>query len=423
MFLPGMAGARAARKRSPNIVLILVDDLGYGDLGCYGSTIHETPHIDALAASGMRFTDFHSNCPLCTPTRIALLTGHYQQRYGIETALGFAHDEGLPLDAVTLGDSLHSAGYTTASFGKWHVGYIPELGPQLQGFDQSCGSNNSSDYFSHVSRVGELDWYREGKLSEEPGYLTEIVTDSSVEFIESNRDRPFFLYLPHAAVHFPWQGPGDEGYRTLGKIWHDVKYGLREDRKQAYKEMVEAVDASVGRVMSTLKRLGLEEDTFVFLTSDNGGHELVANNAPLSGFKGNLREGGHRVPAMARWPGVIEAGGVSHETAMTMDLLPTLRSVAGCRDRSEVDGIDLWPHVQNGTALPKRTLFWRFKNMRAVRRGPWKYFVEGDQEMLFNLEDDLEETTDLASTHPGLTAELKEAYAQWEADVDRVAVG
>ena len=419
LCLTRTARADNPRGKKPNVILILVDDLGYGDLGCYGSTLHNTPHIDSLADGGLKFTDFHSNCPVCTPTRAALMTGHYQQRYGLESALGFGKDEGLPLSAFTLGDALKSAGYATASFGKWHLGYIPTLGPLKQGFDKSCGTNNSSDYFSHISRVGELDWYRQDKLSEEEGYLTDLITNSSTSFIEANQNCPFFLYLSHAAVHFPWQGPTDKPYRTKGKIWHDLKHGVREDKKQAYREMVESVDDSTGNILSPVKRLGLEENTLIFLISDNGGHELVASNQPLNGFKGSVLEGGHRVPALAYWPGTVPAGGDSHETVLTMDLFPTLSALAGSEIRSDIkpDGTNLLPHILEGKPLPRRTLFWRFKMESAVRRGPWKYYRNGGDEFLFNLDTDLSEKINLAKFHPGRVANLRRAYKRWEREV------
>jgi hypothetical protein len=220
----------------PNVVLIVIDDLGYGDLGCYGSKVHKTPNIDALADAGLRLTDFHTNGPVCSPTRAALLTGQYQQRSGIESAIGFVTDEGVSLEKVTIAELLRKRGYTNGVIGKWHLGWVDAYGPNDQGFDISYCSNNSPDYHSHVSRNGKVDWYKNHELHKENGYLTDLVTRHSNTFIEQNREKPFFLFVSHLALHFPFQGPSDPPFRTKGKLWHgkerirgkvqpDSKYG------------------------------------------------------------------------------------------------------------------------------------------------------------------------------------------------------
>jgi arylsulfatase A-like enzyme len=440
----GLAGCNPTDEESipktgnPNIVLIVVDDLGYGDLGSYGSKLHQTPHIDQLAETGMRFTDFHTNGPVCSPTRAALMTGQYQQRSGIESAIGFVKDEGVPLSKVTMAEVLSDAGYTCGVVGKWHLGHVDYFGPNDQGFDISYCSNNSPDYHSHVSRNGLVDWYKDHELHEESGYLTEIVTDHSLEFLKANKRNPFFLFVSHPAVHFPFQGPGDPPFRTTGKEWHgsertpgkvqpDSKYGPLppEEYQRAYRDMLEAVDESVGIVVEALDKFNLRERTLIVVTSDNGAYSWVGSNGVYRGQKGDLFEGGHRVPGIFNWPGKIKGGTISDATAMTMDLAPTFLSIADSDDSQNhsFDGFDISSALFRQEALPSRNLFWRFNNSyssshaRAVRQGDWKYVVEEGDAYLFNLSEDPGEQKNLADSHPGLISKMEQAYSSWEVDV------
>ncbi|MBM4075020.1 MAG: N-acetylgalactosamine-6-sulfate sulfatase, partial [Planctomycetes bacterium] len=298
----------------PNIVLIVADDLGYGDLACYGGK-SKTPNLDRLAVEGIRFTDFHSNGPMCSATRTALLTGLYQHRFGreFEGALGHEPHLGLPLNAVTLPELLKPSEYSSAIFGKWHLGNRPPLFPTQQGFDEFRGLvTGDGDHHSHIDRQGQEDWWNGEKVEMETGYTADLITNHSVRFIEQNRDRPFFLYVPHLAIHFPWQGPKDPSHRKQGKDYSDDKWGRIRDRKNVAPHvngMIESLDQSVGKIIATLKRLHLEENTFVFFTSDNGGYihyanefQKISSNGRLRGQKGELYEGGHRVPAIAWWP-------------------------------------------------------------------------------------------------------------------------
>lgn len=421
LLAPG-TWAAAPQPARPNIVLILIDDLGYGDLASYGNTRHRTPHLDRLAAEGMRFTDFHSNGPVCSPTRAALLTGQYQQRSGIEHAIAFTKDMGMPLSQTTLAELLRPAGYRTAVFGKWHVGHVTVFGPNDQGFDESVCANNSPDYHSHISRDGNLDWWKNQQVHPEPGYLTDLVTRDTTRFIRENRDQPFFAFVSHLAVHFPFQGPRDPAHRTPGKTWDDNKYGPlpREEYPRAYKDMLEAVDASVGEVVATLDQLELRERTFIFVCSDNGAYAWVGSNGPLRGEKTDLYEGGHRVPAFANWPGRISAGVVSPATTMTMDLVPTVLALTGAARPAGLrfDGIDLSGLLLRGAPLPERTLFWRFRAASAVRQGPWKLVRQDGRTELFNLADDIGEQHDLAGRQPERVQSMQTAWAAWERDVD-----
>jgi len=425
-----LTGQNVGQK--PNIVVILADDLGYGDLGCYGNKQNRTPQIDRMAKEGVRFTDFHSNGPMCTPTRAALLTGMYQQRFGraFESALGGAagSDGGLPLSAVTISERLREAGYVSGMFGKWHLGYAPPLVPTGQGFDEFRGlTSGDGDHHTQIDRAGGKDWWRGNAIEMEKGYTAELLTRHSIDFIERHAKRPFFLYVPHLAIHFPWQGPGDPPHRLEGTVYTDDKWGVIPNRSNVaphVKAMVESLDGSVGRILGALRRLKLERDTLVVFTSDNGGYinyaggfENISSNGPLRGQKTEMFEGGHRVPAIMRWPGRIKPS-VSNETAMTFDLTRTVLTLAGVSGE-RLDGADLGPVLFEGKRLPERRLFWRMRENKAARSGPWKLvWLRGQEPMLFDLDRDVGEKVDLASRRPEVVKELMGELAAWEKDVD-----
>jgi arylsulfatase A len=418
--------SKGAGGNKPNIIVILADDLGYGDVGCYGSKIINTPNIDALAAGGLRFTDFHSNGSMCSPTRAALLTGRYQQRCGIEAVLSAKsnRDTGIAVEEVTFADVLKTAGYTSGCFGKWHLGYTPAFNPVMQGFDTYRGFvAGGSDYISHVDRSGNADWWKDDKLHPEEGYTTDLLTDHAIRFIDESRNKPFCVYLPYQAVHFPFQGPNDEADRIVGgDYWSNAKYGRRyadiEDRKAAYKEMIESMDANIGRIVDKVRKLGIEKNTLIFFTSDNGAYKWVGSNLPCSGQKTDLLEGGHRVPAVAYWPGTIKPGTVTDEITMTMDLFPMMVEMSGAKLPAglKLDGVSLLPLLSQGKAIPKRTVFWRFGKRWAVRKGPWKLHFNKKQH-LYNLSDDIGEKNDLAAEKPDIVAALQAEYVAWEKDV------
>ncbi len=421
----------------PNLVLIVADDVGYGDLGCYGSEINQTPQIDSLAAAGIRFTDFHSAGPMCSPTRAAMLTGQYQQRFGrlFDSALsGIEHrDQGLPLEAVTIAELLKDHGYATACFGKWHLGYRPPWLPPNQGFDEFRGlASGDGDFHTHIDRSGNPDWWHQNQIEMEPGYTTDLLTKYSVDFINRHRGRPFFLYVPHLAIHFPWQGPTDPPHRQSGKSYHDDKWGTIPNPgnvRPHVKAMIESLDHSVGEIVAALQNCEVDKNTLVIFTSDNGGYltygnqfRNISSNGPLRGQKTELYEGGHRVPTMISWPGKIEAAvvdAIGHST----DLLPTLATLAGVPSaKFSTDGVDLTRLLLGGEPLPSRTLFWRAGSEHAVREGPWKLHVEGDRTELYNLDNDLGEQRNLAEANPRVVKQLSEAYTEWENAVNQTAV-
>jgi SSS family transporter len=436
---PAAAAAEeaAASRRPParNAVLIVIDDLGYADLGCYGSRVNATPRINALAAAGCRFTDFHAAAPVCTPTRAALLTGRYHQRLGavFDDALSGARHRrvGLPAEAVTLGELFRSAGRATACFGKWHLGFEPPHLPPDHGFDEFRGSATAPDYFTRIDRQGKLDWWRNNTPETVEGYTTDLITQAAVNFIDRNHDRPFLLYVAHEAIHFPWQGPDDPPHRVAGRNYDDDKWGVIPDPTNVAAHvgpMLAAVDRSIGAIVAALERQGLANETVVALTSDNGGYthygdrfRNISNNGPFRGQKTEMYEGGHRVPLIVAWPGAIPAG-VSDATCNSIDILPTLAGLTGV-DAGHVaaDGIDLSPLLLHGERPPERQFFWRTGGKSAIRAGAWKLCTHGDCTELFNLADDPGERQDVAARFPDKVAELRAAWQAWETEANRSA--
>lgn len=436
-FLISSAAVRAA-DAPPNIILILADDLGYGDLGCYGGSRAKTPHLDRLAREGLRFTDFHSNGPMCSPTRAAVLTGRYQQRSGIDVVLGET-SVGMDPRAVTVAQRLQGAGYATGMFGKWHLGTAPEESPGHFGFQSFRGCRHGAvDYQSHVARSGRLDWWHDDKLENEAGYTTTLITRHAVDFIGAHRARPFFLYVPYTAIHFPWMTPRDPAHQAPGEDFSDLrKLGPHQEKNMGpvVAEMIEALDAGVGEIMAAVEKAGVGRRTLVFFTSDNGGYlnytggfTNISSNGPLRGQKGAMYEGGHRVPAVAWWPGRINAGAITDATALTMDLMPTFLELAGLKgmagkNSNALDGTSLAPLLFEGKSPPARTLFWRYAKSYAVRSGPWKLVIaEGKAPELYNLADDLGETRDLAAQQTGRVQQLRSELAAWETDVTAAVV-
>jgi arylsulfatase A-like enzyme len=404
----------------PNIILIMADDLGYGDIGCYGSKRIKTPNIDALAGAGMKFTDYHSNCPVCSPTRAALLTGRYQQRCGIEGVIyakGPTRQTGMALEETIFAEVLKRRGYATGIFGKWHLGYNVEFNPARQGFDEFRGYvSGNVDYHSHLDGAGIEDWWKNLEQLPEEGYCTDLITRHGMDFIERHKDKPFCLYLTHEAPHYPYQGRDDPPERLAGG--RKGKKAKGREIARAYKEMVEVMDEGIGRIIETVKRLALERKTFIFFCSDNGATRNGSNGA-LSGYKGSLWEGGHRVPAVAYWPGRIKPGTTTDQTVLGMDLFATMASIAGAKlpARLKPDGVDLLGMLIENEKLPERTLFWRYRKERAVRKGPWKLLVQGKNAKLYNLDEDLGEKENLAKTERGMVKALEDELSAWEREV------
>ncbi len=432
--LSGCQTLRGTKSQRPNIVLILADDLGYGDIGCYGCEDTRTPNIDRIAAEGVRFTSFYSNGPECSPTRTALLTGRYQHRVGgLECAIGTGnvgryddairlrqtHDLGLPASEISIAKMLQSAGYAAGVCGKWHLGYEPKFFPSNHGFDYWFGPvGGATDYFHHCESTGQPAVYRNGEVVNREGYLTDLITEESVDFIRRSARRPFFLYVAYTAPHTPYLGPNDK--RPAYVLESDYNKGSRD----TYIAMVERMDQGVGAILNALRDNGLAENTLVIFMSDNGATNM-GRNAPFSGNKGNVFEGGIRVPCVAKWPGVLRPGTTSDQACMTMDFSRSIVRVAGTRPARPFDGIDVLKVVETGGPVQSRTLFWRARRgewtRKAVRDGAMKYIILDDagktQEYLFDLAADPQEKSNLLGGQPETVKRLRQLLLQWEDSV------
>ncbi|MBN2593246.1 MAG: sulfatase-like hydrolase/transferase [Sedimentisphaerales bacterium] len=435
-ILHGCHSSGSQNKCSPNIVLVMADDLGYGDVGCYGCEDIRTPAIDSLAADGVRFTTFYSNAPECTPTRTALLAGRYQQRVGgLECALGIGNvgryddairlrrtnDMGLPAEETSIARMLKDAGYTTAISGKWHLGYEPKFFPLRHGFDSWFGPiGGAVDYFHHIEYTGKPALYENDKPVEREGYLTDLITDEAVSFIQLKRNKPFFIYVAYTAPHTPYQGPDDKQPEPVPQA--DYNKGTRK----TYAAMVERMDQGIGKILKSLDDAGLTDSTLIIFMSDNGANK-AGNNSPFSGYKGNLFEGGIRVPCIAKWPGVLATGAVSDQPCMTMDFSCSIVRTAGTKPPTgrAFDGINILHAVVTNRPIQKRTLFWRIRRgkwtRRAVRDGSLKYIrLQNDddaKEYLFDLELDPAEKNNLLNEQPENVLRLKALLHNWEQKV------
>jgi arylsulfatase A-like enzyme len=420
-----------ANSPKPNVVLIITDDVGYGDFGSYGAPDIKTPNFDRLAKEGVRFTDFYANGAVCTPTRTGLMTGRYQQRVGLEQALSTSPADlqrGLPVTGNSLPQLLKNNGYATALIGKWHLGYQAKMGPNAHGFDYFYGFlSGAVNYFAHTRGDGQSDLYENTRPVEEPGYLTDVLTRRSVQFIDQNAGRPFFLEVAYNAAHWPYQSPHHQPdafprNRALFQGPEDVTKPTRKD----YAEILERADQGVGQILATLDRHGLTRNTFVIFTNDNGG-EWLSRNAPLFHRKGTLWEGGIRVPAIFRWPGHVPSGKTTAQVGMTMDLTATVLTATSTPipNGARLEGINLLPLVQGSARPTERTLFWRVstptRQQRAVRSGDWKLLVDGGMLLLFDLSKDIGERKDLAMSRSDLVAQLRDQILRWEKDVDAEA--
>ena len=394
----------------PNILVMVADDLGYADVGYQGCKDVPTPHIDALARNGVRFTNGYVTAPLCSPSRAGLLTGRSGTRFGFEFNVGGSdkggkNQAGIPVSEKLISERLKEAGYATGMFGKWHVGFKPKLAPVGRGFDEwECFFGACRSYFPG----GQDDVIHDGKKVKGYDYTTTLFARDASAFIEKHREQPWFVYLPFPAVH----GPLDAPEALLKRFSH------LSGKRRAFAGMLTAMDEGIGAVMETLRKCGLEESTLVFFVSDNGGptSDNTSRNDPLTGSKGQLQEGGIREPFIMHWRGHAPAGKVFDQPVSTLDILPTALAAAGAPKDAQLDGVDLLPYVTGEKMdAPHDALGWRFGEQRAVRKGDWKLLDMGQGWKLYNLANDIAEKHDLAQQEPDKVKQLEAAYQEWNA--------
>ena len=416
--------AEAQRRRPPpNILFIMADDLGYADLSCYGRRDYRTPVLDRLAAQGLLMTQGYANSCVCSPTRVALITGRYHQRLPVglpEPIEGSEEGLGLPAGQPTLPGMLKAAGYRTSLVGKWHMGWPPEHGPLASGYDSFFGiATGAADHFAHTyGPRRENVLFEGGERVERSGYLTDLLADRAIQELRAAGGQPFLLSLHFTAPHWPWEGPNDAATSAnLSSLRHNDGGSL-----EIYAEMVRSMDAAIGRVLAELDRRGSARDTIVVFTSDNGG-ERFSDTWPLRGGKTELLEGGIRTPLIVRWPARIRAGRRSDQVMVSMDWLPTFAAAAGARTSPDYppDGENLLDVLTGAAAARPRKLFWRFRagDQAAVRDGDWKYLRMGSDEQLFNVAADPRERANLKDREPGRFAQLKTDWAAWNAQMLR----
>ena len=431
----------AETPRKPNVVIILVDDLGWADLGCYGSKFHRTPHLDKLAANGLRFTDAYASCPVCSPTRAALMTGKYPARLHLTDWLPGRPDrpdqrllrpairQQLPLAEVTLAKALKTAGYVTGHIGKWHLGG-DGFGPDKQGFDFTIGGNQAGSPLSYFAPFKNKDRFMPGLEKAPDGeYLTDRLNDEAEQFIQKNRDRPFFLYLAHYAPHIPMRAKPD----LIAKYPKDPVLGRQSNA--IYAAMLESIDEGVDRLVRSLDALKLTDRTVLIFMSDNGGLATLegANtpptiNAPLREGKGYLYEGGIRVPLIVNWPGVTKPGGVTSVPAVSHDLFPTILDGCNVAHAGKVDGVSLMPVLKGTGGVQRDALYWHYphysnqggKPGAAVREGDFKLieFYEQGRRELYNVKTDIGESRNLIQEKPEIAQRLATKLENWRREVE-----
>ncbi|MGW7685378.1 sulfatase family protein [Kribbella sp. NPDC054772] len=419
----------------PNIVIVYTDDLGWGDLGCYGSPEIRTPHIDALADRGVRMTDWYSNSPVCSPSRASLLTGRHPAHAGVESILGARRDTHGLAPQSTLASTLADAGWKTAIFGKWHLGVEPGSAPLRHGFQHHVGFRAGCvDYYSHIMYWGvrypihDL-WSDDTEIWNNGEYLTDLITDRAVEFIEEATE-PFLCYVAYNAPHYPMHAPEDAMAKYAHLPWD----------QQVMAAMVSRVDDGVGRIVETLWETRQLDNTIIFFSSDNGpsaeernwlGGEEIAyaggSTGGLRGHKGSVFEGGIRVPGIWSWPDGLPEGRTCDVPSMMMDVTPTILAAAGLAPDADLDGQDLLPALTEGETDPDRVLSWEYEGQLAVRRGNWKLVVDPSDRLgvpqepgrlLFDLAADPHETTDVTAREPEVLADLEKQVSVWTEALD-----
>ena len=410
--------------KQPNLIFIVADDLGYADLGCYGGRAPVSPVLDRLAAGGIKFTQGYSNSPVCSPTRFAMITGRYQYRLRgaaeepINSKSRGSTTLGMPVDHPTLPSLLKDNGYRTALIGKWHLGYPPSFGPLRSGYEEFFGPMSGGvDYFTHCASTGAHDLWQGEEEHSEAGYLTDLLSQRSVDYVNrmAKQPSPFLLSLHYTAPHWPWETRDDEALAQ--EVKHNL-FHLHGGSIHSYRRMIHHMDEGIGRIMEALQRNGQADNTLVVFTSDNGG-ERFSDNWPLVGGKMDLTEGGIRVPWIAHWPTKIAPGGTSEQHCMTMDWSATLLDAAGVQGAPgfPLDGVSLLPVLRDASRSFHRPLHWRMnhRGQRALRDGDWKYLRVDGNDYLFNIVADERERANLGQRNPERLAAMRAAWEAWNA--------
>ncbi len=400
-------------ERKPNIIVIISDDMGYADIGVHGGKDIVTPHIDSIAQKGVRFTNGYVSCPVCSPTRAGLATGRYQQRFGHEyntgpPPQGLQENVGLPLKEITIADVLKSAGYVTGAVGKWHLGIHPHFHPYKRGYDEFFGFLHGNHSYIDPGLATFNPILRGTQPVAEKEYLTDAFSREAVAFIEKNHEKRFFLYLAYNAVHTPLQSP--ERYKD--KFPH-----ITDPKRQKYAGMLTAMDEGIGKILAKLREHGLEENTLVFFVNDNGGPQANGSrNDPFRATKGTMYEGGIRVPFLVQWPKHIPAGKVYEHPVISLDILPTAAAAGQAKLPTDrvLDGVDLLPSLTgNKQTPPHEILFWRSGPKHAVRKGKWKLVRMANEDELYDVLADPQESRNLAQNYPQVLKDLQEKYTEW----------
>jgi arylsulfatase A len=404
----------------PNIVLIMADDLGYGDISLHGAPDIRTPHIDGLAESGVYFSRFYTSGTVCSPTRAGLMTGRYQQRTGCDRVVYVEEkDLGMSLKEKLLPEYLKELGYVTGITGKWHLGYPAEYNPTRRGFDEFFGFlAGNIDYYTHYDRLDVYDLWRNEETVEVPGYMTELITDEAVSFINRHQDESFFLYVPYSAPHTPIQGPGEE---SRSEYPDGSKRYSGTPTRETFAAMVESMDTGIGVINQALKDHNLYDNTLLVFLSDNGA-DRNGRNAPYHFGKQLLYEGGIRTPMMLQWPDRIQAGAMIDVPGISLDLFSTILRAAGgtVPDDRVIDGKDVMPLIDGTTTQHHEYLYWEYAGGKAIQQGKWKYHVDRrGTERLTDLTVDIGETGNAIQDHPELAAQLKAKWDAWYEDVMR----
>lgn len=428
-------------KNRPNFIVIFTDDQGYGDLGCFGGEHVRTPNLDRMAAEGMKLTSFYVAAPVCSPSRAALMTGCYPKRINMATGsvsgvLLAADSKGLHPNEITIAEVLKTKGYATGIIGKWHLGDQPSFLPTKQGFDEFYGLPYSHDIHPFHPNNDKFNFpdlpFLENEtvveLNPDANYLTQRITDKAVDFIDRHKDEPFFLYIPHPLPHKPLYASSefmkevpDDIKTILAKENGNVNYKVRD---KIYPQAINEIDASVGKILASLKAHGLDKNTLVIFTSDNGPSKSgLGSTGPFRGRKGETYEGGMREPAVVWWPGNIPAGTVSDQILTTMDFLPTFAKLANAEIPNDriIDGKDIWSVLsgkqEENHPIREQFYYYRANQLEAVRSGNWKYRKQGEKKILYNLKTDMGEIVNVASKYPEIVKKLEQYFNDFEKEL------